>query len=464
GKGIHNAMIIKLLRSLGLDFQVVAEQIEPLSKKDIQTIDQAQRFNFKESYENILKAGRERIHAVLEDPLIKKDDIGNEQAFQFIAGLEGMDALREYLLFRKIQEKKYLTADEAKKSTFQIMKIPQESKINIVDYLDDLLSPIQRDMAEIKNQNVDIICQNISGGLFGALNNRQLTRIFSKDSSFEKGETICQKDMLSREIYFVKKGKVKVFLEDNCVAILNEGEIFGEISLFYDIPRTATVISADEKTIIGILDRKQFRNIIRNIDENTKALIYRLYLFLPIRLRALNEKYKIVTSNLISLVQKKTIREELMNQTVNYIDEGKNIFQSNLTSKDIDELFTENRHCHEGELLFSEGDEADGAYLIKKGRIGIVSHSNDEEIYLAELMERDIFGEMALIDGEPRSADAKTMIDTILGFLPQKKYNQIINERSELSYRLMSSICLGLLGHIRRLDNIYLKVKLLIKQ
>ena len=38
---------------------------------------------------------------------------------------------------------------------------------DIIDYLDDLLSPIQRDMAEIKNQDVNIICEKIAGGLFG---------------------------------------------------------------------------------------------------------------------------------------------------------------------------------------------------------------------------------------------------------------------------------------------------------
>ena len=458
GKGIHNAMIIKLLRSLGLEFKVVAEQIKPLSKKDIETIDQAQRYDFKQPYETILKAGRQLIDSLSEDPLIKKEDMRDKEAFQFIAGLEGIEALREYLLFRKIQEKKYLTADEAKKSTIQMMSMPHKSQMNLIDYLDDLLSPIQRDMAEIKNQNVDIICENIAGGLFGVLNNRQLTRIFSKNKAFEKGKTICQKDVLGREIYFIKKGKVEVFLDDSCVAILNQGEIFGEINLFYDIPRTATVKAAEDKTIVGILDRKQFRTIIKNFDENTQALIYRLYLFLPARLRALDEKYKIVIYNLTRMFEGKKAKEALL-EIEQQIDKHENILKSNLSSKDMYQLFTEELYCPQGKVLFCEGDPADGAYLIKKGRIGISSHMHDREIGLAELGENNIFGEMALIDGQPRSADARTLGDTILGFLPLEKYNRIINERSELSYRLMSSICLGLLSHIRRLDNMYLQVK-----
>ena len=89
GKGINNAVIIKLLRSLGLEFQVAAEQIEPLSKKDIQTIDQAKKFNLKQPHETILKAGRRCIDSLSIDYLIKKEAIEREEAFQFIAGLEG---------------------------------------------------------------------------------------------------------------------------------------------------------------------------------------------------------------------------------------------------------------------------------------------------------------------------------------------------------------------------------------
>lgn len=465
GKGIHNAMIIKLLRSLGLEFHVVAEQIEPLSKEDIQVIDQAQRYDFTLPYQTILKKGRELIGSVSRDPMITNKGIRHEQAYQFIAGLEGLDALREHLLFRRIQEKKYLTADEAKKSTIQMMSMPHEVQMNIIDYLDDLLQPIQRDMAELRNQDVDIVCQNIAGGLLGALNNRQLNRIFSRKSkTFKKGGTICKRNTVGKEIYFIKKGTAEVFLDGSCVAVLNQGEIFGEISLLYDVARTATVRAAEDKTIVGILDRGQFMTIIKSLDESSKALIYRLYLFLPARLRALDEKYKIVISNLIHMIDNKKIREGLIDEIELRILTENNILQSNLSSKDLGELFTEELNCPPGKVIFREGEPGDGAYLIKKGGINILSRIEDREILLAELREKDIFGEMALVDGEPRSADARTLTDTILGFLRRETYNRFINEKSELSYRLMSSICLGLLRHIYRLDDMYLQVKSLISQ
>ena len=109
--------------------------------------------------------------------------------------------------------------------------------------------------------------------------------------------------------------------------------------------------------------------------------------------------------------------------------------------------------------MFFEGDQPDGAYIVKKGRMGIYSRNKLQEIMLGEIGENGIFGEMALIDGGCRSAAVRSLVDTSLGFLPLIDYNRIIHENSELSYRLMSSICLGLLNHISRLDALYMEIK-----
>jgi CRP-like cAMP-binding protein len=240
---------------------------------------------------------------------------------------------------------------------------------------------------------------------------------------------------------------------------LGQGEIFGEISLFYDIPRTATASAAENNTVIGVLGRPQFRALIKNFNESTKALIYRLYLFLPDRLRSLNEKYKIVISNLVHLIGRENLEEELLSTIESHFKKREYISKADFSTAESISLFNEERKFSGGENIFHEGDEADGAYLVKDGRVGIFGHVNGMEVLLAEMRQNDFFGEMALIDGKPRSADARALSDATLGFLPVKGYDAIINERSELSYKLMSSLCLGLVTHIRRLDKLYLEVK-----
>ncbi|UCG67322.1 MAG: sugar phosphate isomerase/epimerase, partial [Deltaproteobacteria bacterium] len=148
GKGINNALIIKRLRSIGLDFDVLAEQIQPLTSTDIALIDQAQRFSLGVSQDSIVKKGKARLSTIKVDSLID-GEAKKEEAYQFLVGLEGIDSLREYLLYRKIQTRQYLSVDEARRSSHEFMRMPQSFKRELIEYIDDLLAPVQRETGRI---------------------------------------------------------------------------------------------------------------------------------------------------------------------------------------------------------------------------------------------------------------------------------------------------------------------------
>lgn len=60
-----------------------------------------------------------------------------------------------------------------------------------------------------------------------------------------------------------------------------------------------------------------------------------------------------------------------------------------------------------GQTLFHKGDEGTALYIVKQGTIKIVLPSRiGDEIIVTIITDGDFFGEMALLDGEPRSADA----------------------------------------------------------
>ena len=68
----------------------------------------------------------------------------------------------------------------------------------------------------------------------------------------------------------------------------------------------------------------------------------------------------------------------------------------------------ENLDCKAGAVLFRAGDEGDAMYLIEEGKVRICVRAKDgHEVTLTELHRGDFFGEMALLDGKPRSADAR---------------------------------------------------------
>jgi len=84
------------------------------------------------------------------------------------------------------------------------------------------------------------------------------------------------------------------------------------------------------------------------------------------------------------------------------------LFQS-LSDEDSERLAASLRHrpLKKGETLFRKGDEGNSLYIVRSGSIRIVLPSESgEEVSPAILSEGDFFGEMALLDGMSRSADA----------------------------------------------------------
>ncbi|MBT3766173.1 MAG: cyclic nucleotide-binding domain-containing protein [Rhodospirillaceae bacterium] len=57
-------------------------------------------------------------------------------------------------------------------------------------------------------------------------------------------------------------------------------------------------------------------------------------------------------------------------------------------------------------VIFREGDGAENAYLLKAGKVGITTNQNGEHVLLTTVLPNQLFGELALIDGSPRSATA----------------------------------------------------------
>lgn len=95
------------------------------------------------------------------------------------------------------------------------------------------------------------------------------------------------------------------------------------------------------------------------------------------------------------------------------------------------------RNLASGDVLFREGEVGDFAYQVVKGKIEVTKFNGDEYVTLAMLEKGALFGEMALIDKQPRSAMARAVDeatvreidkDALLGYLknsPQTAFNMM---------------------------------------
>jgi len=76
------------------------------------------------------------------------------------------------------------------------------------------------------------------------------------------------------------------------------------------------------------------------------------------------------------------------------------------------------RHFAAGEAIFREGDRATEFFVIRRGEVEIRSGNR----LLETLGPNEIFGEMALIDAAPRSADSVAKTDVVVAPISEKQY------------------------------------------
>ena len=94
-----------------------------------------------------------------------------------------------------------------------------------------------------------------------------------------------------------------------------------------------------------------------------------------------------------------------------------------------------------GTSLFRTGELGDAMYLIQSGRVRIAVHDAEgKEIVLAELAQGDFFGEMAIIDGKQRSADAAVIEDAYLSVLSRDNFLRFINTNPGVALEMLSAV------------------------
>src|SRR5215831_16604922 len=102
-----------------------------------------------------------------------------------------------------------------------------------------------------------------------------------------------------------------------------------------------------------------------------------------------------------------------------------------------------------GAQLFRAGDQGDAMYLIESGRVEItVTDEDQKRIVLAELAQGDFFGEMAIIDGKQRSADAKVTETARLAVLSREDFLSFIHDNPKVALEMLSAT----FSRLRRTD------------
>ena len=119
-------------------------------------------------------------------------------------------------------------------------------------------------------------------------------------------------------------------------------------------------------------------------------------------------------------------------------------------AKDLRNLLSD-RVVPQNTRLFRQGDKGDAMYLIESGRVRISIRDDDrQEVTLAELAQGDFFGEMSIIDGRQRSADAQVIEDARLAILSRDAFLSFVRNNPDVALEMLSALT----DRLRRTDEL----------
>lgn len=110
---------------------------------------------------------------------------------------------------------------------------------------------------------------------------------------------------------------------------------------------------------------------------------------------------------------------------------------------------TRTRKCARGSVILSVNDPGNSLFIVREGRVKIVLSDAGREIILGILGPGSHFGELALIDGEPRSANVVAMDETELIVLMREDFQRRVQESPALAWALL----LELSHRLRKADS-----------
>jgi len=135
---------------------------------------------------------------------------------------------------------------------------------------------------------------------------------------------------------------------------------------------------------------------------------------------------------------------------------------ANLAPRELKEVaaIVHKREYRSGEPVFYQGDPGLGMYIVKDGEVSIVIQGKDgNERELALFSDGDFFGELALLDESPRSANAVCKTEcTLIGFFRPDLF-ELIEKNTTLGIKIVLKLAEIVAQRLRHTDKELSKVK-----
>lgn len=279
--------------------------------------------------------------------------------------------------------------------------------------------------------------------------------------TFDKDHSILSEGDVGRDLFLVDSGKVEISRSTPYgkyrLANLGTGSMFGETS-FVDAEARSGDATALDKVVIYKISADALDRFLSENQRFAMALYWTLW-------KSMSQKLRVTNDVLAQFFSKGGPKPP----TSPHMDEGTGEFkvgigakmdlfrQQALSPMEIKFLasLSKEKKFEAGDYIFREGENGDRLYVVLDGRVMISKEiAGAGEEALAFLERGDYFGEMALIDNKPRSADAKASDQgAVVLTISREVLEGILDIQKVSSLRLLRLLCSLIAKRLREIDD-----------
>jgi len=221
--------------------------------------------------------------------------------------------------------------------------------------------------------------------------------------AFRAGETIFERNGVGSSLFGIAQGTVLVEVDPKNPKItvpIPAGSIFGEVGLISGRRRGATV-RAGEDCIVVEIPRTAALKLMAQVPEARET------------------------------VNRITTERQILQ-----------IFKSGLTPQDLAEVLplAEMIEVKPGQAIMTEGEVGDDLFIIRSGSMIVEKSVGGKQVFLSYVPAGSYSGEMALLDGGPRTATVKAAIRSQVVRLPGEPFRRLLANKPELAARMRAEV------------------------
>ena len=330
--------------------------------------------------------------------------------------------------------------------------------------LQGILDKITR--AEEKREDLITVSHDLRKLMvFQHMKDEQIFRLsrFARVEGFTEGDFLFRAEDRSMDFYIVREGRVEIRKDTpfgpQILGSLVADTIFGEMNFIDRTHRSSDAVAVEPSAVYTF----SFSALDQLMDEDKELAVGLHWAFwrsLAEKVRDANEQLKLFFQEDAKKGQgRKRVdgKRETQQVTVKSEDKVDLFRERGLSAAEMKLLatFSSEERFREGSMIFREGERGDKLYIVLDGRVRISKFiPGVGEEALTVLDRGDFFGEMALIDDKPRSADAKAHEqDATVLSIDRATLNEILSMDPHASLQFLNLLCRMISRRLREIND-----------